>query len=87
MARPPSAHSRAASTGCSGSPITRIGAGAVGADVEPLVPTADPSFGTHVSSRGVAANCAGDGLCLMTMHGTASSTTPEKSVRVVCRQS
>ena len=60
--------------------------GAAGADVEPLVPTADPSLGTHVSSRGVAANCAGNNLCLMTMHGTPSGTTPEKSVRVVCRQ-
>lgn len=61
--------------------------GAAGAEVEPLFPTVAPSLGTHISSRGVAANSAGDNLCLMTMHGTASGTTPEKSVRVACRQS
>lgn len=59
--------------------------GAAGADIEPLSPTPDPSLGTHVSPRGIAANCAGNNLCLITMHGAPSGTTAQKSVRVVCR--
>lgn len=54
-------------------------------EVVPLDVSGDASVGSYTSPRAMASTCAGQSMCLLTLHGTAGmDQQPERRVRVVC---